>query len=368
MLWGARGTGKSSLIRALLAEYAGEGLRLIEIERDDLADLPRAVEQLAGQPQRFVVFCDDLSFDSGSDDYRVLKSVLDGSLEQAPDNVVLYATSNRRHLVAERQSDNANWEHVDGELHPSEAAEDKIALSDRFGLWLSFYPFTQDHYLAVVRHWCATLAGKVRPAAGVVRRSRSRGHPLGFRSRQPQWPLCLSIRPAMGRAQTVGESMTVELTGVGAGLEGYAMLAAQVEALLSGERNLVANAAQLSAFIYQEVPDLNWAGFYFVEGEDQLLLGPFQGKVACMRIPFSKGVCGAAARERRTQRVEDVHAFPGHIACDAASRSELVVPLVQGGRLIGVLDLDSPHPGRFSAADQAGIEALVAAFLVATDC
>lgn len=160
LLWGARGTGKSSLIRALLAEYAGEGLRLIEIERDDLADLPRAVEQLAGQPQRFVVFCDDLSFDSGSDDYRVLKSVLDGSLEQAPDNVVLYATSNRRHLVAERQSDNANWEHVDGELHPSEAAEDKIALSDRFGLWLSFYPFTQDHYLAVVRHWYAALAGK----------------------------------------------------------------------------------------------------------------------------------------------------------------------------------------------------------------
>lgn len=162
--------------------------------------------------------------------------------------------------------------------------------------------------------------------------------------------------------------MTVELTGVGAGLEGYAMLAAQVEALLAGERNLVANAAQLSAFIYQEVPDLNWAGFYFVEGDDQLLLGPFQGKVACMRIPFSKGVCGAAARERRSQRVEDVHAFPGHIACDAASRSELVVPLVQGGRLIGVLDLDSPHPARFSAADQAGIEALVEAFLAATDC
>ncbi|HAC69410.1 MULTISPECIES: ATP-binding protein [Pseudomonas] len=160
LLWGARGTGKSSLIRALLAEYAGQGLRLIEIERDDLADLPRAVEQLAGQTQRFVVFCDDLSFDAGSDDYRVLKSVLDGSLEQAPDNVLLYATSNRRHLVAERQSDNANWEHVDGELHPSEAAEDKIALSDRFGLWLSFYPFTQDHYLAVVRHWCTTLAGK----------------------------------------------------------------------------------------------------------------------------------------------------------------------------------------------------------------
>ncbi|MDR6679833.1 GAF domain-containing protein [Pseudomonas oryzihabitans] len=162
--------------------------------------------------------------------------------------------------------------------------------------------------------------------------------------------------------------MTVELSGVGAGLEGYAMLAAQVEALLAGERNLVANAAQLSAFIYQEVPDLNWAGFYFVDGQDHLLLGPFQGKVACMRIPFSKGVCGAAASERRTQRVEDVHAFPGHIACDAASRSELVIPLVKEGRLIGVLDLDSPNPARFSAADQAGIEGLVAAFLAATDC
>ncbi|WP_295518475.1 GAF domain-containing protein [uncultured Pseudomonas sp.] len=162
--------------------------------------------------------------------------------------------------------------------------------------------------------------------------------------------------------------MTVELSGVGAGLEGYAMLAAQAEALLADERNLVANAAQLSAFIFQEVPDLNWAGFYFVDGQDQLLLGPFQGKVACMRIPFSKGVCGAAARERQTQRVEDVHAFPGHIACDAASRSELVVPLVKDDRLIGVLDLDSPNPARFSATDQAGIERLVAIFLAATDC
>ncbi|MEH3024307.1 MAG: GAF domain-containing protein [Pseudomonas oryzihabitans] len=162
--------------------------------------------------------------------------------------------------------------------------------------------------------------------------------------------------------------MTVELSGVGAGLEGYGMLAAQVEALLADERNLVANAAQLSAFIFQEVPDLNWAGFYFVDGQDQLLLGPFQGKVACMRIPFDKGVCGAAARERQTQRVEDVHAFPGHIACDAASRSELVVPLVKDGKLIGVLDLDSPHPARFGEADQAGIERLVAVFLAATDC
>lgn len=158
LLWGARGTGKSSLIRALLAEYAADGLRLIEIERDHLADLPRVVELLAGLRQAFVLFCDDLSFESGEGDYRVLKSVLDGSLERAPENVLLYATSNRRHLVPERQSDNENWQMVDGELHPNEAVEDKIALSDRFGLWLSFYPFTQQHYLSVVHHWIDSLA------------------------------------------------------------------------------------------------------------------------------------------------------------------------------------------------------------------
>jgi len=162
LLWGARGTGKSSLIRALLAEYAGLGLRLIEIERDHLADLPRVVELLSGQRQAFVLFCDDLSFEAGEGDYRVLKSVLDGSLERAPETVLLYATSNRRHLVPERQSDNENWQMVDGELHPNEAVEDKIALSDRFGLWLSFYPFSQQHYLSVVRHWIDSLAGKAR--------------------------------------------------------------------------------------------------------------------------------------------------------------------------------------------------------------
>ena len=160
LLWGARGTGKSSLVRALLAAHADAGLRLIEIERDHLADLPRVVEALAGLPQRFVLFCDDLSFESGEGDYRVLKSVLDGSLERAPDNVLLYATSNRRHLVPEKESDNDNWQRVEGELHPSEAVEDKIALSDRFGLWISFYPFTQDHFLAVVRHWITSLAAQ----------------------------------------------------------------------------------------------------------------------------------------------------------------------------------------------------------------
>ncbi|MGB4072873.1 ATP-binding protein [Pseudomonas sp.] len=160
LLWGARGTGKSSLVRALLAEHAAAGLRLVEIERDHLADLPRIVEQLAGLPQRFVLFCDDLSFEAGEGDYRMLKTVLDGSLERAPDNVLLYATSNRRHLLPEKESDNENWQRVDGELHPNEAVEDKIALSDRFGLWLSFYPFTQEHFLDVVRHWIEVHAAQ----------------------------------------------------------------------------------------------------------------------------------------------------------------------------------------------------------------
>ena len=162
LMWGARGTGKSSLVRAILTEHAGEGLRLIEVERNELAELPLIVESLAGLPQIFIVFCDDLSFEPGEGDYRLLKSILDGSLEQAPDNVVLYATSNRRHLLPEYQSDNQNWQRgAEGELHPSEAVEDKIALSDRFGLWLSFYAFSQEHYLDVVSHWVSHYAARL---------------------------------------------------------------------------------------------------------------------------------------------------------------------------------------------------------------
>lgn len=156
----------------------------------------------------------------------------------------------------------------------------------------------------------------------------------------------------------------IDLNASGAGLDGYNLLAAQVQALFADERDFIANAAQFSAFLYNQVDDLNWAGFYLNRNEE-LVLGPFQGQVACVRIPFSKGVCGAAAATRQTQRVEDVHAFPGHIACDSASNSELVIPLVKEGRLIGVLDLDSPKVGRFSEADQVGLERLAAIFLEA---
>ncbi|MBP6749048.1 MAG: GAF domain-containing protein [Xanthomonadaceae bacterium] len=142
----------------------------------------------------------------------------------------------------------------------------------------------------------------------------------------------------------------------------YAQLAAQAQALLEGERDRVANAANLSSLVYHALPDLNWVGFYFYDGRE-LVVGPFQGLPACVRIPLDKGVCGAAARTRETQRVADVHAFPGHIACDAASRSELVVPLVRDGALIGVFDLDSPLPDRFDVEDQVGIERIVASCL-----
>lgn len=159
----------------------------------------------------------------------------------------------------------------------------------------------------------------------------------------------------------------IELDKVGGGCEAYPMLCAQLEALLADERDFIANAAQFSAFLFSQLEDLNWAGFY-LNRHQQLVLGPFQGQVACVRIPFGRGVCGAAAATLQTQRVEDVHAFAGHIACDSASNSELVVPLVKDGQLLGVLDLDSPRLARFSAADQAGIEQLVAIFLRLTDC
>ena len=144
--------------------------------------------------------------------------------------------------------------------------------------------------------------------------------------------------------------------------EQYAQLLAQAQALLHGERDRIANAANLSALVNHSLPDLNWVGFYLYDGHE-LVVGPFQGLPACVRIPLDKGVCGAAARTRTTQRVADVNAFPGHIACDSASRSELVVPLVVDGELFGVLDLDSPSPDRFDADDQAGIEAIAQAFV-----
>ena len=158
LLTGARGTGKSSLVKACLNEYAAQGLRLIEVDKADMVDLPDIVDVVADRPERFVVFCDDLSFDDGEPGYKALKSILDGSVSAAGQNVLIYATSNRRHLLPEYMKDNLSYSHgEDGEVHPGEVIEEKISLSERFGLWVSFYPFSQDEYLAIVAQWLSSF-------------------------------------------------------------------------------------------------------------------------------------------------------------------------------------------------------------------
>src|SRR5436190_14728319 len=158
LLTGAKGTGKSSLIKACLNEFAAQGLRMIEVDKSELVDLPDIVDLVAERPERFIVFCDDLSFDEGEPGYKALKSILDGSVSQASDNVLIYATSNRRHLLPEYMKENLTYTHTDdGEVHPGEGVEEKISLSERFGLWVSFYPFNQDEYLAIARQWLSSF-------------------------------------------------------------------------------------------------------------------------------------------------------------------------------------------------------------------
>lgn len=154
LLTGARGTGKSSLIKACLNEYSAQGLRLIEVDKADLVDLPDIIDVVAARPEKFMVFCDDLSFEDGEPGYKALKSILDGSVAAASPNVLIYATSNRRHLLPEYMKENLTYTHTDdGEVHPGEVVEEKISLSERFGLWVSFYPFSQDEYLAIAGQW-----------------------------------------------------------------------------------------------------------------------------------------------------------------------------------------------------------------------
>ncbi|MBV8618453.1 MAG: ATP-binding protein [Curvibacter sp.] len=158
LLTGARGTGKSSLIKACLNEYAPQGLRLIEVDKADLTDLPDIVDVVSGRPEKFIIFCDDLSFEEGEAGYKALKSILDGSVAAATPNVLIYATSNRRHLLPEYMTENLTYTHTeDGEVHPGEVVEEKISLSERFGLWVSFYPFSQNEYLTIVGQWLRSL-------------------------------------------------------------------------------------------------------------------------------------------------------------------------------------------------------------------
>ncbi len=157
LLWGSRGTGKSSLVKALLHDYADRDLRLIEVDKAHLVELPDILDRIAGRPEKFILFTDDLSFESEELSYKTLKAILDGSLSTLSGNVLIYATSNRRHLMPEYHSENLATRHHDGEIHHGEAVEEKISLSERFGLWISFHPFTQDQYLEVVQHWLQRL-------------------------------------------------------------------------------------------------------------------------------------------------------------------------------------------------------------------
>jgi len=185
LLTGARGTGKSSLVKAALNEFAPKGLRLIEVDKRDLVDLPDIVDLVGDRSERYLIFCDDLSFEASDAGYKSLKVALDGSIAGSADNVLIYATSNRRHLMPEFMDENLEAKHVGGEIHPGETTEEKISLSERFGVWLSFYPFDQDQYLDIADHWVTTLGGK----AGEESRKASLLWALerGFRSGRVAW-------------------------------------------------------------------------------------------------------------------------------------------------------------------------------------
>jgi hypothetical protein len=191
LLTGSRGTGKSSLVKAMLARYSARGLRLVEVDKGDLVDLPDIAAQLAGRPERFIVFCDDLTFDAGDPGYRSLKVMLDGTIAAAAPNMLIYATSNRRHLLPEYFSENLEARHVGDEVHPGESTEEKISLSERFGLWISFYPFSQDDYLVAVGSWLAAFGlappGSARERDECTREALQYALQRGSRSGRVAW-------------------------------------------------------------------------------------------------------------------------------------------------------------------------------------
>jgi predicted AAA+ superfamily ATPase len=187
LLWGSRGTGKSSLIKAIFNELRGQGLRLVEVDKDDLIDLPDILDQVRYRQEHFVLFCDDLSFEASETGYKALKAALDGSVSATPDNVIIYATSNRRHLLPEFQRENRETRAVDGEIHHGESVEEKISLSDRFGLWISFHPFTQDQFLTIVHHWLRRLGVSTLEHADIDRAALQWALHRGSRNGRTAW-------------------------------------------------------------------------------------------------------------------------------------------------------------------------------------
>ena len=206
LLTGARGAGKSSIIKALLNDFASKGLRLIEVDKSELTDLPRIVALVENRPERFIVFCDDLSFDAGDPSYKALKVVLDGSLAAPPDNLLIYATSNRRHLMPEFFAENLETTHRGGEVHPGEAIEEKISLSERFGLWLSFYPFDQDHYLSICAHWLRAYGVSAAVIAGTEREALNWALGRGSRSGRVAWQFAKDYAGAHVAAKNVADA------------------------------------------------------------------------------------------------------------------------------------------------------------------
>ena len=203
LLTGSRGSGKSSLVKAVLNEYAAKGLRLIEVDKEYLVDLPDIVDLIDGRPERFIIFCDDLSFEAGETAYKALKSVLDGSVAAPPDNVLIYATSNRRHLMPEYFSENLETKRVDDEIHPGETTEEKISLSERFGLWISFYPFSQDDYLNIVNHWLRYLGVSEKVIAASERDALNWALSRGSRSGRVAWQFA---RDLAGQQKTTNKA------------------------------------------------------------------------------------------------------------------------------------------------------------------
>jgi uncharacterized protein len=193
LLTGARGTGKSSLIKAVLNKFHRQGLRLIEVDKHDLIDLPDIVDQISARTERFIIFCDDLSFEAAEAGYKALKVVLDGSIAATSENVLIYATSNRRHLMPEYMQENLEYKHLGEEIHPGETSEEKISLSERFGLWVSFYPFDQDDYLGIVSHWLAELGCSPREIAATHEEALQWALSRGSRSGRVAWQFARDV-------------------------------------------------------------------------------------------------------------------------------------------------------------------------------
>ena len=202
LLTGARGTGKSSLVKALLNKYAGRGLRLIEVEKHDLIDLAEIVDLVAARSERFIIYCDDLSFEADEPGYKALKVVLDGSIAAASENVLIYATSNRRHLMPEYMHENLEYKHIDEEIHPGETTEEKISLSERFGVWVSFYSFDQDHYLDIAAHWVKHFGPRVKIDDTVRKEALQWALSRGSRSGRVAWQFARDYAGRVGLKRT----------------------------------------------------------------------------------------------------------------------------------------------------------------------